>query len=189
MSQTTPDFFHVPSCISEFLCTLTRFRLQAIAWAILFQALVFSLGSAPVHWIFINFNFLSDRSLWVKMLVVDHTLGQQPPPERIRVSPRTEFFNFTAMMLNCLHGMEQNWYSHTMYRPHLPFFPKLHLTKIWELLGAVEHLHQERLKASWPCCGPVDQVAFWRGRQTAEKRKTSVEMAVFSKTPGRSIQT
>ena len=35
--------------------------------------------------------------------------------------------------------MEQNWYSHSMYRPHLPLFPKLHLTKIWELLGADEH--------------------------------------------------
>lgn len=41
------------------------------------------------------------------------------------------------------------------------------------------HLRQERLKASWPCCGPVAQLAFWRGRQTG--KKTSVEMGVSFK--------
>ena len=64
------------------------------------------------------------------MLVVDHTLGQQLPPERIRVSTRSEFFNFTAMMLSCLTNRAELIQPYHVQATFTIFFPKLHLTKI-----------------------------------------------------------
>ena len=67
-----------------------------------------------------------------------------------------------------------------MYRPHLLFFSQTPLDQNM-------HLRQERLKASWPRCGPVAQGAFWRGRQI-EKNECR-NWFFFQEKRGKSIQT